>query len=143
MRGRALHGAWAVAVTLLGCGGDATSLEAASGTPREAAPGASDDKAGGAAPGEPAREREVESDYEAPVATGRLVWIANPKSGRVALVDATTLEVRTVEAGNGPTYLAGVPNQAEDTTVVLNVLSQDATVLRAGAQGIETTTLKT
>src|SRR4029078_6111203 len=52
------------------------------------------------APGEPPPEKEVESDYEAPVATGHFVWIANPKSGRVAFVDATTLQVKTVQAGN-------------------------------------------
>lgn len=88
-------------------------------------------------------EKEVESDYEAPVATGSVVWIANPKSGRIALVDAATLQVRTVEAGNGPTYLASVPGQSTDTTLVLNVLSEDATLLRATPQGITTATFKT
>jgi hypothetical protein len=100
----------------------------------------------GAIPGEPsgpAPEKEVESDYEAPVATGNVVWIANPKSGRVALVDASTLQVRTVEAGNGPTYLATVPGQPVDTTLVLNVLSEDATLLRATPGGITTATFKT
>jgi hypothetical protein len=92
-------------------------------------------------PGVPA-EQEVESTYQAPVATGRYVWIANPTSGRIAFVDATSLAVRTVEAGNGPTYLAGVPGQTEDTTVVLNVLSQDATLLRATAQNIERRSFK-
>lgn len=90
---------------------------------------------GGASAGEPPPEREVESDYEAPVATGSFVWVANPKSGRVAYVDAATLQVRTVEAGNGPTYVFGVPGQAEDTTLVLNVLSEDATLLRASKAG--------
>lgn len=90
---------------------------------------------GGASAGEPPPEREVESDYEAPVATGSFVWVANPKSGRVAYVDAATLQVRTVEAGNGPTFVFGVPGQAEDTTLVLNVLSEDATLLRASKAG--------
>jgi hypothetical protein len=75
-------------------------------------------------------EQEVESSYEVPVATGRFVWIANPLSGRVAFVDAMTLKVRTAEAGNAPTYLAPIPGAA-DAVVVLNVLSHDATVLRA------------
>lgn len=101
------------------------------------APKASDDSEG-APP-----EKEVESDYEAPVATGNVVWIANPKSGRVALVDASTLQVRTVEAGNGPTYLASVPGQEVDTTLVLNVLSEDATLLKATPTGITSTTFKT
>lgn len=103
---------------------------------------------GAGAPGpsageEPPPEKEVESDYEAPVATGNVVWIANPKSGRIALVDASTLQVRTVEAGNGPTYLASVPGQSVDTTLVLNVLSEDATLLKATPTGITTATFKT
>lgn len=101
--------------------------------------GASSSGAGGALP----PEKEVESDYEAPVATGNVVWIANPKSGRVALVDAQTLAVKTVEAGNAPTYLASVPAQPVDTTLVLNVLSADATLLKSKPTGIETATFKT
>lgn len=141
MRRRSLYG-WAVVVLLAGCGADsATSLEMGD---RAAGPGGDASSSGGAgAPAEPPPEREVESDYEAPVATGNYVWIANPKSGRVAFVDAVTLQVRTVEAGNGPTYLASVPGQAQDTTVVLNVLSEDATLLRATPEGITTKSLKT
>jgi hypothetical protein len=96
----------------------------------------------GAAGAAPAAEKEVESDYEAPVATGHFVWIANPKSGRVAYVDVTTLNVKTVEAGNAPTYIAAVPGQKDDTTLVLNVLSQDATLLRATNGSIASKTFK-
>ncbi|MEO5766819.1 MAG: hypothetical protein ABIS92_00580 [Polyangia bacterium] len=77
-------------------------------------------------------EQEVDSSFEVPVATGRFVWVANPLSGRVAFIDALTLKVKTVEAGNAPTYLSAVPGQA-DAVVVLNVLSHDASVLRADA----------
>lgn len=92
----------------------------------------------------PPPEREVESSYKSPVATGRYVWIANPKSGRVAYVDATTLDVRVVEAGNGPTYLAPVPSPAdEDVAIVLNVLSDDATLLRKRASGLTAKTFTT
>jgi hypothetical protein len=75
-------------------------------------------------------EREIESSYKAPVATGHFVWIVNPTSGRVAYVDATALTVRTVDAGNGPTYLAAVPG-VDDAVLVLNTLSNDATFLSA------------
>jgi hypothetical protein len=135
-----------VAILLAGCASDASSALRAAAGEADQESGGSNAKGGAdsaGAGGAPALEREVESDYEAPVATGNVVWIANPKSGRVALVDATTLQVRTVEAGNGPTYLASVPGQAVDTTLVLNVASEDATLLKATAQGIETTTLKT
>ncbi|HRI69692.1 MAG TPA: hypothetical protein PK156_35930 [Polyangium sp.] len=76
-------------------------------------------------------EEELESNYSAPVATGKYVWIANPTSGRVAYIDATTLEVNVVEAGNAPTYVAAIPDANADVAIVLNVLSYDATVLRA------------
>ena len=88
-------------------------------------------------------EQELESTYESPVATGRYVWVTNPVSGRVAYVDATTLEVRTVPAGNGPRYMAAIPGTGTDAAVVLNTLSNDATILRANTSGaMSTKTLK-
>jgi hypothetical protein len=81
------------------------------------------------------------TSYGAPVATGKYVWIANPSSGRVAYIDATTLQIKLVEAGDGPTYLAAVPDPTDDVAIVLNVLSLDATVLRASASGLTATTL--
>ncbi len=79
----------------------------------------------GGASGPP--EQELDSTYQAPVSTGRFIWIANPTSGRVAYVDASSLVVKTVEAGNAPTTVAAVPGA--DEVVVLNALSNDATVL--------------
>ncbi len=80
-------------------------------------------------------ETEVESSYEVPVATGSYIWVANPDSGRVAYVAAATLEVHTVEAGNAPTYMSAIPSATDDAVVVLNVLSQDATILRVAPGG--------
>jgi hypothetical protein len=85
-------------------------------------------------------EQEVESSYKAPVATGHFVWIANPTSGRVAYVDATSLAVRTVEAGNGPTYLTAIPG-ADDAVIVLNTLSNDATYLSASGTTLSSRTI--
>jgi DNA-binding beta-propeller fold protein YncE len=96
---------------------------------------------GGGTPAPPP-EKEVESQYKAPVATGKYVWVANPTSGRVAYINASTLDVHTVLAGNGPTYLAAVPS-AEDTAVVLNVLSDDATLLKASGATVTSKTFKT
>lgn len=134
----------ALVAAVVACGSNDAAVFGESSPSREGADEASSSGSGGAgAPSEPAPEREVESDYEAPVATGSFVWVANPKSGRVAYVDAASLQVRTVEAGNGPTFVFGVPNQPEDTTLVLNVLSEDATLLRAKAGKIEATTFDT
>lgn len=85
---------------------------------------------GGGAGGTPP-EVELESSYGAPVATGKFVWIANPASGRVAYIDAASLEIKVVEAGNGPTFIAPVPHPTDDVALVLNVLSSDATLFRA------------
>jgi DNA-binding beta-propeller fold protein YncE len=82
----------------------------------------------------PPPEEELESSFTAPVATGNLVWIANPVSGRVAFIDARTLEVKVTFAGNEPSFLAAVPDPADDVALVLNVASRDATLLRASAE---------
>ena len=87
-------------------------------------------------------EKELESSFRSPVATGKYVWTANPDSGRIALVDATSLDVHTVEAGFGPTYLAAIPDPADPNAsqaIVINVKSEDATVLRADAKANVTT----
>jgi DNA-binding beta-propeller fold protein YncE len=87
----------------------------------------------------PPPEEEVESAYRAPVATGSYLWTANPESGSVALIDVSSaaLEIETLQAGNAPTYLVAVsnPEDPEDNTaLVLNVLSHDATLLRVGSE---------
>lgn len=76
-------------------------------------------------------EQEIEGSFEAPVVTGKYLWSANPTSGRVALVDAETLRVTTVESGFGPRYLSPVPTEDPDAVeaLVLNVLGEDATLL--------------
>lgn len=144
MRTSLAFGLPAALALVVACGSDTTLTAAdAAGAPSENG-SSSGGGAGTSTPAEPPAEREVESDYEAPVATGSFVWIANPKSGRVAYVDAATLQVRTVEAGNGPTYVSSVPGQTDDTTLVLNVLSEDATLLRATKAGkIEAKTFDT
>jgi hypothetical protein len=85
-------------------------------------------------------EHEVDSSYKAPVATGHFVWIANPTSGRVAYVDATSLAVSTVEAGDAPTYLAAIPG-TDDAVIVLNALSNDATYLSASGATLASRTI--
>ena len=90
--------------------------------------------AGGAANTTP--EQNVTSTYGAPVSTGNYVWIPNPTSGRVAYINASTLDIKLANAGDGPTYIAPVPDATDDVAIVLNVLSLDATLLRATSSGI-------
>jgi hypothetical protein len=79
-------------------------------------------------------ETEVEKAFEAPVATERYVWATNPKTGRVALIDAATFQVKTVAAGQGPTFIAALPGRG-DRAIVLNALSNDATFLSQALDG--------
>lgn len=81
-------------------------------------------------------EQEVESSFRAPVVTGRYVWSANPDSGRVAVIDAESFEVRSVEAGLRPTEVAAL--DSDETTaraIVLNRGSADATLLSMDTAG--------
>lgn len=85
---------------------------------------------GGAVPELPEEEKDL-SVFRAPVVTGKHLWFVNPESSRVALIDATDFEVRVLDGGFRPTYVAAVP--AEDdvsSALVLNVGSGDATWFR-------------
>jgi hypothetical protein len=78
--------------------------------------------AGATAP--PPPEQEIESSFRSPVSTGKYVWAANPDSGRVALIDALSYDVKIAEAGFGPTYLAAITNPSApdaNVAIVLNV----------------------
>ena len=77
----------------------------------------------------------------APVATERYVWSANPKTGRVALIDSQTYQVQTVVAGASPTFISAIPG-AGDRAIVLNVLSNDATLLTREPSGISQKTFQ-
>lgn len=118
-----------LALCACGSGSAADTTERGAGIPNLQEPPGSGG-AGGSG-GAPTPERELESLYEAPVATKNFLWVANPRSGRVAFVDAASLRVRTVEAGNGPKFLAPVPSQTGDTVLVTNELSNDASLLSA------------
>lgn len=120
--------------SVFGCSASEAGLDASNGFSSGGDPGGNLGAGGGGGgnePPPPPPEEELESNYSAPVATGNYVWIANPTSGRVAYIDATTLEVNVVEAGNAPTHVAAIPDPNADVAIVLNVLSNDATILRA------------
>jgi hypothetical protein len=150
------HAAPAMAIALLvadGCSSGASGNDSPSGgldipsdnsNTGSSSGGASGSGFGGGSGGGAALppEIKVENKYKAPVATGNFVWSANPTSGRVAYIDAKTFDVQTAEAGNAPTYLAAVSDAShpgDDVAVVINVLSDDATLLRVDSSGRLTT----
>ena len=135
-----------------GCGMDASADSAGAGPARpsgsgngnQASAGSSSNPGGTEDPSTRPPEMEVDQSFRAPVATGKLLWSANPDSGRVALIDAQTLSVRMTNAGFGPTYLAAVPSKSgTDSAIVLNVGSHDASWIKATATQIETVTIAT
>ncbi|HWA75598.1 MAG TPA: hypothetical protein VG937_24855 [Polyangiaceae bacterium] len=82
-------------------------------------------------------ETENEAQYLAPVATGKFLWTTNPLSGRVALIDATTLAVTLTTAGDGPTEVVGLPELGgKFGALVLNTRSDDATLFRLESSGL-------
>lgn len=92
----------------------------------------------GQSPGEPSPpppEVEIERSFQVPVVSGSLIWAANPDSGRVALVDAVTREVRTLAAGLGPRYLAAIGGDGDERAIVINTGSFDATLFREASDG--------
>jgi hypothetical protein len=122
--------------------GDLSSSDSAFGAPQSAdlaprdvvpnAEGTSGGAEPGAANGASATPPEVEREvtFQAPVVTGRYVWSANPNSGRVAVIDAETFEVRSGQAGNRPTHVAGLESSTgARSALVINAGADDASLL--------------
>jgi hypothetical protein len=99
------------------------------------APPADDDGQSSNEPTPPPPEVEIERSFQVPVVSGSLIWAANPDSGRVALVDAVTREVRTLGAGLGPRYLAAIEGGGDERAIVINTGSFDATLFREASDG--------
>jgi YVTN family beta-propeller protein len=83
--------------------------------------------------GELPPETEVKVDFELPHAGEHFVYVANPESDTVAVINAETLAIETVEAGDEPTFLQTLAGT--DRAIVLNVGSSDATIIRTDAAG--------
>lgn len=82
-------------------------------------------------------EVEERRAFETPQAGARFVYVANPRRDNVAVIDSQTLAITSVEAGDGPTFLATVPGR--DEALVINVNAATATLLRTAASGVTTT----
>jgi YVTN family beta-propeller protein len=73
-------------------------------------------------------EEELSLEFELPHAGERYVYAVNPDSDSVAVIDANTLAIHSVEAGDQPTFLQTLAGR--DAAIVLNVRSGDATLIR-------------
>ncbi len=84
-------------------------------------------------------EEELEAKFQVPVASGRMIWVANPDSNRIAAIDAVSLTSASVIVGKRPTELAALPgadgDNADNSVLVINEGSADATRVRRTATG--------
>jgi hypothetical protein len=95
------------------------------------APVAVSEGAGGASSAEgsstlPAEQKE-NLNFLPPLAGARYVYVANPTSNTVDVIDSTNLSITQLAPGDTPTYLATVPGQ--DVALVINVGSHTLRVL--------------
>lgn len=73
-------------------------------------------------------EIEEVLSFDAPRAGKTSVYVPNPTTNRVAVVNAQTYAIESLVSGLAPKYLATVPG--EDVALVLNVGTRDASLLR-------------
>lgn len=81
-------------------------------------------------------EQEQPLSFETPRAGKTSVYVPDPLTNRVAVVNASNFKVENVPVGTQPRYAVTVPG--EDIALVLNVGTQDAALLRTSAQGVTT-----
>lgn len=75
-------------------------------------------------------EEEVQMAFQAPRSSRNFVFVANTELDSVAKIDADTLEIVSIEAGDRPTLVE--TRREENLAVVLNEGSDELTVIRAG-----------
>src|SRR4051812_17710255 len=69
-------------------------------------------------------EKEVDTGFELPHAGARFVYVANTDNNTIAVIDAKTLAIQTIDAGIQPRFLQTFGTA--DAAIVLNVGSSDA-----------------
>ncbi len=142
---------WLTAALLIavGCGGESKSDESdldgpggsGDGNDGEGTNGGANN--GGSSPGGSngalPPEQEEPLAFELPQAGATSVYVPNPVTDRVAVVNANTFAIETVRAGKAPTYTATVPGK--DVAIVLNVGTRDASLLRTSEGHTEVVSL--
>jgi YVTN family beta-propeller protein len=85
-------------------------------------------------------EKETIASFELPHAGPNYVYVANPASNSVAVINAKTQAIQIVEAGAQPRFLQTFGDT--DAAIVLNVASFDATIVRTNKDTGASTTSK-
>jgi hypothetical protein len=84
-------------------------------------------------------EREKRVDYKVPQGAGKYVFIPEESQDQVAIVDSETLSVQTVEVGSRPTHLVSLNEPGLTSVAVINLNSDDVTIIRMDDAGQVTT----
>jgi YVTN family beta-propeller protein len=79
-------------------------------------------------------EKEEARPFEAPRGGARFVYVANSRRDTVAVIDSTSLGIRTVPVGDTPAFLTTV--EGKDVALVLNIGSKDVSILRTDAAAV-------
>jgi hypothetical protein len=82
-------------------------------------------------------EKETTVSFELPQAGEHFVYSANTDSDTVAVIDATKLTIQIAPAGDQPKFLQVLAGS--DSAIVLNVASNDATIIRTDPSGASRT----
>jgi YVTN family beta-propeller protein len=82
-------------------------------------------------------EHETVASFELPHAGEHYVYVANTDSDTVAVIDAQKLTIQIVPAGDQPRFLQTLAGA--DSAIVLNVASNDATIIRTDSTGASRT----
>ena len=82
-------------------------------------------------------EKETVASFELPHAGEHFVYVANTDSDTVAVIDAKKLTIQIVPAGDQPKFLQTLAGS--DSAIVLNVASNDATIIRTDGAGASRT----
>ena len=78
-------------------------------------------------------EVEQQLTFETPKAGKSSVYVPNPSTNRVAVVNAGTFNIENLPVGTSPRYAATVPGQ--DVALVLNTGTRDAALMRTNDSG--------
>ncbi|MDB4940727.1 MAG: hypothetical protein JWP97_261 [Labilithrix sp.] len=81
-------------------------------------------------------EKETPLSFETPQAGKTSVYVPNPSTNHVAVVNAGTFKIENLAVGGGPTFSATVPGK--DLALVLNATSRDGALLRTDDKGVTT-----
>jgi hypothetical protein len=122
-----------------GTGGHGTASGAMSGSMQQPGAFGNTSDAGAMLPPPLPAEMQIKLDFEQPQASELFVYTANPKGGTVSIINAQTQAIQTIETGDKPTFLRTLAGT--DDAIVLNVGSNDATILRSPATGAKTSTV--